>query len=304
MKFANFTKPITKVGAKIIFKLKGASPEILIGVGIIGVVGTVILACKETPKAIEIIEEHNDMISRIKEVHEDSEKYSEEYSESDYRKDLVIQYANTSWKLVKNYIPSVTLLGLSIASILYSHGIMSKRNLELIAAYKTLEESFSTYRKRVKERFGDGVDSNASFIDEVTDKKTEFIDEEGKKTPGKELLVSTKASPYARFFDETNVNWEKDPTTNMYFLQAQENYANEKLQRQGFLFLNDVYDSLGFPRTPAGQLVGWFIGGDGDDCVDFNIFDGHNDKKRDFVNGFEPAILLDFNVDGVIYDLI
>ena len=296
--------PVTKFAAKAAFKIKAAAPEILIGAGVVGVVGSVVLACKETPKAIDIIAEHEEMIERIKEVHENPEEYSMDYSEVDYRKDIVIQYANTSWKLVKTYAPAMSLLAVSLGAILYSHGIMSKRNLELLAAYKALEESFDTYRKRVQERFGNKADFNAAFIDNFTGKEKEMVDENGNKRPGEEVEMSTKASPYARFFDETNINWEKDPTMNMFFLQAQEKFANERLQRYGYLFLNDVYEALGFPRVPAGQLVGWFVGGDGDDCVSFGIFDGHNDKKRDFVNGFEPAILLDFNVDGVIYDMI
>ena len=50
-------------------------------------------------------------------------------------------------------------------------------------------------------------------------------------------------------------------------------------------------------------VVGWVLG-NGDNCIDFGIWDSANEKARDFVNGREGAILLDFNVDGVIYDLI
>ena len=60
---------------------------------------------------------------------------------------------------------------------------------------------------------------------------------------------------------------------------------------------------LGLPRTQAGQLVGW-VKGQGDDFVDFGIFDGDDMKHRDFVNGYERSILLDFNVDGIVYNLI
>ena len=112
------------------------------------------------------------------------------------------------------------------------------------------------------------------------------------------------ASPYAKFFDELNPNWTKDPSANLFFLKAQEQFANDKFQAQGYLFLNDVYDSLGIPRTSFGQLVGWFKGNGGDEYIDFGIFDGDNESKRAFVNGYERSVLLDFNVDGVIYDLI
>ena len=60
---------------------------------------------------------------------------------------------------------------------------------------------------------------------------------------------------------------------------------------------------LGIPRSQAGAVVGWVLG-EGDDYIDFGMFDGNNMATRDFVNGYERSILLDFNVDGVIYDLI
>ena len=91
------------------------------------------------------------------------------------------------------------------------------------------------------------------------------------------------------------------------FLRAQQQYANDKLIAQGHLFLNEVYDMLGLPRTKAGAIVGWVYDDNnavGDNFVDFGIYDVHRETARDFVNGYERSILLDFNVDGVIYDLI
>ena len=71
----------------------------------------------------------------------------------------------------------------------------------------------------------------------------------------------------------------------------------------------DVYDMLGIPRTKAGQIVGWLYRPEdpnykGDNHVDFGIYDYTKEINRDFVNGYERTILLDFNVDGPIYDLI
>jgi hypothetical protein len=115
--------------------------------------------------------------------------------------------------------------------------------------------------------------------------------------------VDNEPSGYARFFDESSVQWRSDYTHNTFFLKTQQNYANDLLKIQGHVFLNEVYDLLGLPRSSAGALVGWVYEGDdiGDNYIDFGIFAPEN---VDALNGYVPRFLLDFNVDGVIYDAI
>ena len=82
---------------------------------------------------------------------------------------------------------------------------------------------------------------------------------------------------------------------------------NEKLLAQGHVYLNEVYDALGIPRSKAGQIVGWVYNPDnpvGDNYIDFGIYQTNRAVARDFVNGYEKVILLDFNVDGNILDLM
>ena len=90
----------------------------------------------------------------------------------------------------------------------------------------------------------------------------------------------------------------------MLFLRTQQNYANDLLKARGHLFLNEVYSMLGIPHTSAGAIVWWTIGAGGDNYVDFGIFTRDSQVVREFVNGYERSILLDFNVDGVIWDMI
>lgn len=130
---------------------------------------------------------------------------------------------------------------------------------------------------------------------EVMNTKTDLAEE-------KKSEVSV--SQYARFFDENSPNWSKDVEYNLMFLKQQQDYANSRLKAEGFLYLNDVYDMLGIPRTKAGQLVGWIYNTDnptGDNYVDFGL---HTDMSSEFVNGYKKTVLLDFNVDGNIWDLI
>lgn len=111
-----------------------------------------------------------------------------------------------------------------------------------------------------------------------------------------------ESSPYAVFFDETSAVWTKNSECNKLFLLRTQDLANLKLKARGYLFLNEVYDMLGLPRTRAGQLIGWIYDDRnpvGDNYVDFGIF---NDRNSSFVNGFEKSVLLDFNVDGNILD--
>ena len=88
------------------------------------------------------------------------------------------------------------------------------------------------------------------------------------------------------------------------FIKAQEHYANDLLRAKKRLFLNEVYEMLGLPRTKAGQIVGWVYDLDNPKCdnyVDFGLF-SDNLGYSDDADGFNPAILLDFNVDGNVWD--
>lgn len=112
-------------------------------------------------------------------------------------------------------------------------------------------------------------------------------------------------SEYARFFDDECSGWTNDPKINMIFIKQAQEYANVRLQNEGYLFLNDVYVMLGLPRTAVGQLVGWIYDEKnpiGDNHVDFGIY--KFDKNKEFINGYAPDVLLDFNVDGCIIDRI
>jgi hypothetical protein len=85
------------------------------------------------------------------------------------------------------------------------------------------------------------------------------------------------------------------------FLRANQQYFNNLLIVRGHVFLNEVYDQLGLPHTTAGQIVGWRYTPDneGDNYNDFGIL-RDDETVRDFINGRNGSILLDFNVDGPI----
>ena len=69
------------------------------------------------------------------------------------------------------------------------------------------------------------------------------------------------------------------------------------------LFLNEVYDMIGFEHTPEGAVAGW-VKDNGDGFVSFGLDDVNNESARRFVNGEDNVVLLDFNVDGIIFDKI
>lgn len=106
--------------------------------------------------------------------------------------------------------------------------------------------------------------------------------------------------PDAKWFDESCLGWTRNSEMNKLFLIQQQTYCNEKLRSRGYLFLNEVYDALGIPRTARGQILGWVYdihNPIGDNFVDFGLYEDHN---RKFVNGLSNKVLLNFNVDGDI----
>jgi len=275
---------------------KKYSPELLTGLGIVGGVTAAILGAKATLKLEPVVDQHEEAAEHIHQEHAHEFSTKQEHDRA-----MAKLYVKTGLVLVKIYGPPVTIGSLAIFSVLAAHGIMRERNVALVAAYSILEQGYSTYRKRVIDEFGEDKDRDfrlgireTKSVDEATGKKITTVE-----------IDPTDVSGYARFFDEYSMNHTKDPEYNLMFLRAQQNFANDRLIIQGWLLLNDVYDALGFDRTRAGAHVGWVISKNGgDNHIDFGIYDARNERKRSFVNGQEEAILLDFNVDGVILDKI
>ena len=295
---------------KLIFKVKKHSPEILLGAGIVGTVTSTVLACKATLKVNDILAEKKQTVENIHMCLEDE---TVDYTKEDKKKDLTILYTQTGVKMLKLYAPSIILGTLSIGSIIFGHKILRKRNIAIAAAYTAVDQSFKKYRKNVVDKFGEAVDKEMKYgikAKEITTK-----DKDGNKV--KETVYESDnpldyISEYARFFDESCSDYTKDPNYNLMFLRRQQDYANEVLKCRGHLFLNEVYDMIGIPRSSAGQVVGWIYDKDnpkGDNYVDFGLYtltglEVNDERKRAFINGQERSVLLDFNVDGVIYDMI
>lgn len=303
---AKFSRVIHNVS----FQLKKYSPEIMAVAGVVGMVTSTVMACKATTKASEIISETKTSVDMIHDLIADQAVPESEYSEEDSKRDLVIVYSKAAMKFIKLYGPSLIITGLSAGSILSSTTILRKRNIAIGTAYTALDRSFRTYRDRVIEKFGEDFDKELKYgtttkvIEETT------VDENGnEKTETKTVKVAdpNNYSIYARFYDDGCAGWTKNPEYNLIFLNQQQNWANEKLKANGHLFLNEVYEMLGIPKTAIGQRVGWVYDENnavGDNFVDFGIYDLYNEKARDFVNGYERTILLDFNVDGdILYSL-
>jgi hypothetical protein len=298
---------ITRTFHKVGLKFKKHSPEILMTAGIVGTVASAVMACKATTKLNTILEESKENIDKIHNYVE-TEGFSEKYTEEDSKKDLTIVYTQTGVKLAKLYAPAVILGAVSIGAIVNGHNILRKRNLALAAAYKAVDKGFKDYRGRVIERFGNELDRELKYNIKAKDVKETVTNKDGtESTVNKTVNATTDRdiSEYAKFYDDGCTGWCKDPEHNLMFLRRQQDYANERLQSKGYLFLNEVYDMLGIPKTQAGQVVGWVYNEKnptGANYVDFGIYDIYNEKARDFVNGYERSILLDFNVDGYILD--
>ena len=302
---------------KTIHMLEKNSPTILIGAGIACTLAGTVVACKATLKAPPIIEEHQEKLETIQKAEEqqgvemaDNPGLMISYTEQDAKKDLIKTYASTGLKLGKLYGPAILLTGVGISCILGSHKILLKRSVAISAAYATLDSCFKEYRQNIIDKYGEEADKEARF--DIKAKKVKGKDgnpdtvtyEATDKTEKRYQYHSGYEKFFAKGYSEF---WEDNAEYNLMFLNRMEQYCNDQLKSKGRLFLNEVYKMLGFEETKAGQVVGWVYDEKnpvGDNYVSFGIYDIKNPAKVDFVNGLEKAILLDFNVDGNIWDLM
>ena len=281
---------VTRLAGRAGLVLSKHAPTILTAAGTAGFIGTTILASKATLKVEETIAEEAALLVKVHETHE-----AGKLEDKDALHDKAILYTRMTTKLAKLYAPALILGAASIVSLATGHGIMLKRNASLAAAYAAVDQAFKTYKKKVESKFGKDavIDALVSTAEEDLTKNELTMEA---------IAAVDGVSPYGVIFDETNNNWSADEDLSMLHLKCQQQYANDILQTRGHIFLNEVYKMLGFPHTPAGAVTGW-VKGNGDDFVDFNIFEGTfegEDEKGRTVTKWA----LDFNVDGVMYDKI
>jgi hypothetical protein len=286
---------LTRGIARNVFLAKKNSPHIFFVGGVVGVIGSAVLACKATLQLEEKLDEIKNDVTLIK-----AKTLEESTKTGVYSND--IDYQCTTYATVKTvkvigrlYGPAILLGGASIAALTGSHIQLVRRNAALTATLATVTKAYAEYRLRVQEEIG--KEKELDIYRGIRDKEVEI---DGKKSVVK-ISDPLGRSPYSRIFDECSRYWKKEAELNYVFLEHQQNYANHRLRADGFVFLNDVYDDLGFDKTPEGQVVGWILNGDGDGYVDFGIFEAYNER---FIKGQERVAILDFNVDGVIYDKI
>lgn len=286
---------VTSKAARQLLHIQKNSPTLLFAAGVVGVGAGVFLACRATLKLEDILEESDKEATKIRAA--GAARY--DYSDQDVFRDLAVIKVKTAVDICKVYTPAVLVLSSSIAAITGSHVILTRRNAGLMAAYSALDKGFKEYRDRVKAELGDEKDEEFRHGVDIFESKDGVQVKLPKPSSPKDI-----PSIYARFFDEGSTSWRRHPEYNSVFLNAQQNFANDLLLARGHVFLNEIYDMLGLPRSKAGAVVGWVLNGDGDNFIDFGMHDGKDARKRRFINQDEYSVLLDFNVDGIIYDQI
>jgi hypothetical protein len=272
------------------FFIKQNGPTLLTGAGVAGFIATTVLTIHATAKAVDVLPESKVKVRKAKE-----QVVDEDLTEKEKTQQLAKVYTDSALKLGKIYGPTLAAGSVSIVCVLAGHGIMLRRQASLVAAYTALDAGYKAYRKRVAERIGE----DEELLRYKGIRTTPSLDDAGQPC---EILHKEDIlpSPYARFFDEYSRNWTKTPEYNLLFLRSQQDWANDRLRAYGFIFLNEVYESLGLERSQAGQIVGWKLKGDGDGFVDFGLYNIGDECNRAFINSLEPTVLLDFNVDGPI----
>jgi hypothetical protein len=278
---------LTRSVSRQVLVTKKNSPHIFFAGGVIGVAGAAVLACRATLQLEKKLDEVKQRVELA--------KTSDEFTDEERERVVAVVYVKGALKIGKLYGPSIALGAASIAALAGSHVQLTRRNAALSATLALVSKAYDDYRFRVRQELGD--EKELSLYRGIVEKE-ETVD--GKKQISK-IGDPTRHSPYARFFDEMSINWEKNAEINRIFVQCQQSYMNQLLHARGHVFLNEVYDALGLERSQAGAVVGWVRNGDGDGYVDFGMFVPDNAR---FVNNMERSCLLDFNVDGVIYDKI
>lgn len=213
---------------------------------------------------------------------------------------------------VRTIAPAAIVGAATITMIYFSNSISKKRLAAMGAAYATLQTAFDGYKRTMVEALGkESVDKILKpKLPNVGKSAEEILSSDNKSDAANvsdAVVNSLKAlSPYARIIaEESSTCWDPNEDYTSQNLAAVQLWANRRLERKGHLFLNEVFDQLGLSRTREGAVVGWLKNGEGDNYVSFGDFDASIYRvPSDDYTRVDSNFIVDFNVDGVIWDRI
>ena len=220
MKKENFKGLINSIKKTMIRK----SPEILVGIGIAGMITTAVLAVKATPKALDLI-------------HEKEEELGVE-------KLTAGETVKTTWKC---YIPAVATCALSTACIIGSSTVHTKRNAAIAAAYELSQKALVDYKDAVIETIGEKKEQVV---------KEKIAEKRLKEDPisKKEVILTGKGSTLC-YESLSGRYFESD----MEAIKHAVNVLNAQMLDDMYVSLNDFYDLIELSYTDMGEKLGWSI---------------------------------------------
>lgn len=305
---------VIRIATKAAMTIKKYSPQIMMAVGTVTSVAAVVEAVKQTPKAIDILEEHKDQVEKFKEAlsFEDPE-----YGEEDYKNDLAALYIRTGTKLGKTYLMPILMEATSLLCFFNAHRIMCVRNKALTSALAASVDAYNNYRNKVVNAIGEEAEEKIRLgVTDATEVK-EITDENGKKKKIKEKLnvvdPKTFNSAYDILWEDLDPGFDQSMELNMLRIGAFEGELNKRLfgdengrtpGKKGIvnmISLNDIrkfFKKSSEAYTQLGQIAGYDESMDDDRIIlrakEVSIPDPENPRC------YRDAIVISPNISGSI----
>lgn len=264
MSFAIVDKAIS-LGNKGLTLVKPHLPTIMVVAGSASVVAGAFFACKATLKVDQVLEEHNAIMSHVR---ESIEKLPEgRLTKREIMSDKLQCYAATAGKLCRLYAPAIGLSLAGFAAIFSGFGMIKRWHALAVSSVAALDEKFGKYRAGVIKKYGKEVDKQlAGEIIETTKQEIKKIDEETGEEKAEEVDAITGITfenlvedDFTRVFDCSNPRWENDYLFNDNFFKNLIHYYTKHLQshRMDHVFFNTILKECGFRETGIGHFYGW-----------------------------------------------
>ena len=301
MNFKNIGNSMTRLGKRLLFETKRKSPEICVAGAIIFGAGALVMTFAAARKMDKALEEPKTIIATAKDM-----EISEKYTEEDRQHDITLGTVRMVWEGVKLFTPATLMACMSCACVLISHRKLSRRNAELAAANGILAKQVASLTKSLEDKVGKEEAYRLRYEDKLEEAEETMTDENGeeKTVKVKKPKAGYEADDLGRFFDEISPEWKKDPQYNLMTLRNILFEFQERLKRDGVVFLNDIYERLGHEKTQAGYQYGWIYrkGTDPTTTISFGPVIGDREAEHKLILENQRYIWLEFNCERIEWE--